>query len=149
KEKKSVFAIDLTSFGKIEPKKEKDLDFGLRLVQNDENILLIDESMQDKSNKKNLDNGIEFAEVEEDLDDAHKYIKSLDETKPFEYIRNQKDESYNQKKIAENEKQNVPTENNVVSAQELIEEVEIYQTKRVIDEASNNYENDSDNVFQV
>lgn len=149
KEKKSVFAIDLTSFGKIEPKKEKDLDFGLRLVQNDENILLIDESMQDKSNKKNLDNGIEFAEVEEDLDDAHKYIKSLAETKRFEYLRDQKDESYSQKKIAENEKQNVPKENNVVSAQELIEQEESDQSERVSDEASNNDENDIDNDFQV
>src|SRR5699024_11357972 len=108
KEKKSVFAIDLISFGKIEPKKEKDLDFGLRLVQNDENILLIDESMQDKSNKKNLDNGIEFAEVEEDLDDAHKYIKSLAETNRLEHLKDQKDEYYNQKKVTENEKQNVP-----------------------------------------
>src|SRR5699024_5128183 len=125
KEKKSVFAIDLTSFGKIEPKKEKDLDFGLRLVQNDENILLIDESIQDKNNKKNLDNGIEFAEVEEDLDSAHKYIQSLAETKRFEYLRDQKEESYNQRKMEEQEaKENSVKENNVVSAKEVIEQEE-------------------------
>ncbi|MFF0676828.1 hypothetical protein ACFYSI_12975 [Staphylococcus xylosus] len=123
KEKQNVFAIDLTSFGKIEPKKEKDLDFGLRLLQNNQNVLLIDDSMQDKQNVKNLDSGIEFNEVEEYLDDAYKYIKSLAETKRFEVLRDQKDENYNQRKLGE-EKANTEKENHVVSAQEIIEKEE-------------------------
>lgn len=135
KEKKNVFAIDLTSFGKIEPKKEKDLDFGLRLLQNNQNILLIDDSMQEKQNVKNLGSGIEFNEVEEYLDDAYKYIKSLAETKRFEVLRDQKDENYNQRKLEE-EEANTEKENNVVSAQEIIEK----------EEGETTQDNDSDTI---
>lgn len=150
KEKRKVFAIDLTSFGKIEPKQEKELDFGLRLVQNDENILLIDESMQDKNNKKNLDNGIEFAEVEEDLDSAHKYIQSLAETKRFEYLRDQKEDSYNQRKMEEQEaKENSVKENNVVSAKEVIEQEEGEEYNNIDEDIDNEAPTDTNHQAQL
>lgn len=150
KEKRKVFAIDLTSFGKIEPKQEKELDFGLRLVQNDENILLIDESIQDKNNKKNLDNGIEFAEVEEDLDSAHKYIQSLAETKRFEYLRDQKEESYNQRKMEEQEaKENSVKENNVVSAKEVIEQEEGEEHNNIDEDIDNEAPTDTNHQAQL
>jgi len=150
KEKRKVFAIDLTSFGKIEPKQEKELDFGLRLVQNDENILLIDESIQDKNNKKNLDNGIEFAEVEEDLDSAHKYIQSLAETKRFEYLRDQKEDSYNQRKMEEQEaKENSVKENNVVSAKEVIEQEEGEEHNNIDEDIDNEAPTDTNHQAQL
>ena len=53
KNKEHVFAIDVASFGKIEPKQEKNLDFGIRILQNNNRLLPVDSTMQEKGKEKN------------------------------------------------------------------------------------------------
>lgn len=118
KNKEYVFAIDIASFGKIEPKQEKNLDFGIRILQNNNRLLQVDSTMQEKGKEKNISNGLEFSEVEENVEETFKYISSLAETKRFESISEEKREDYENKK--EEERGNQSKENNFVSATESI-----------------------------
>lgn len=120
KNKEHVFAIDVASFGKIEPKQEKNLDFGIRILQNNNRLLPVDSTMQEKGKEKNISNGLEFSEVEENVEETFKYISSLAETKRFESISDEKREDYESKKEEEEIKENQSKENNFVSATENI-----------------------------
>lgn len=120
KNKEYVFAIDVGSFGKIEPKQEKNLDFGIRILQNDESLLLVDNTMQEKGKAKDISSGVEFADVEENLEETYKYISSLAETKRFESLTDKKREDYEEKKEEQENEKSQTKENNFVSAAEFV-----------------------------
>ncbi|MDN0189318.1 hypothetical protein P6439_14490 [Staphylococcus arlettae] len=66
------------------------MDFGIRILQNNNRLLPVDSTMQEKGKEKNIGSGLEFSEVEENVEETFKYISSLAETKRFESISDEK-----------------------------------------------------------
>ncbi len=78
---KEVVAItNLESLTAIDERDKDNLDFGLRLMK-DEKLLLIDQSITNDLNNKELNRGLTFDEVEEEHDKLRMYLKKRVEEK--------------------------------------------------------------------
>lgn len=85
KNKEVVVAIDLVSLAEIQPKDEKKLEFGLRIL-NDNNQIELTSS----ENGSDLNSSIDFKDIQEKYEENFKYLKNKAEEATFKLEQSEK-----------------------------------------------------------
>ncbi|MEB5648562.1 hypothetical protein MXF31_02760 [Mammaliicoccus sciuri] len=85
KNKDVVVAIDLVSLAEIQPKDEKKLDFGLRILNDNHQI-----ELTSSENGTDLNSGIDFKDIQEKYEENFKYLKNKAEEAKFKFEQSEK-----------------------------------------------------------
>lgn len=85
KNKEVVVAIDLVSLAEIQPKDEKKLDFGLRILNDNHQI-----ELTSSENGTDLSSGIDFKDIQEKYEENFKYLKNKAEEAKFKFEQSEK-----------------------------------------------------------
>lgn len=85
KNKDVVVAIDLVSLAEIQPKDEKKLDFGLRILNDNHQI-----ELTSSENGTDLSSGIDFKDIQEKYEENFKYLKNKAEEAKFKFEQSEK-----------------------------------------------------------